>query len=107
MANSIINSRRTYQLAYNNTLCAIDDKRAGSRHKRQISHKDVMLADLFCLIIMKSYLDLKGCSVSCISLLALFDGIFHIVSAQFKADKFQAQIAIVIRDGRNIPEHFI
>jgi len=73
MCNAIIDSRRTNQLAYDNTLSTIDNKSTGRRHKRQVAHENIMLTDLFCLFIMKSYLYFQRCCIRCITFFASFN----------------------------------
>ena len=51
MADSIVNTRRTYQLADNDTLRTVDYKGARLGHQRKISHKDLMLVNLVIFLV--------------------------------------------------------
>ena len=79
MANSIINTGRTNQLAYNNTLCSVNNKRSGIRHQRKIAHKNLMLVDLFFILIVESYANLQRSCISSIPLLTFFDRILNFI----------------------------
>ena len=106
MCNTVVNTGGTHQLADNNTLSTVDDKGSGIRHQRQISHKDLMLFDLTGLMVAQSDRNLQRCGVRCVTLLALFDCILCVISAQFKRTEFQAQMPGEIGDRRNVLKHF-
>src|SRR5699024_12556091 len=42
MCDSVVNARRTYKLAYDDTFRTIDDKSTCLRHNRQIAHQDLV-----------------------------------------------------------------
>ena len=107
MPDGIVNTGGTNQLAYNDTLCAIDDKGTGVCHQRKITHKNFMLADFLFLLVVEANPDLQGSGIICISFLAFLNRIFYIVPAQFKIYKFQTQRAAVIGNGRDVVENFL
>ena len=81
MSDSVINARRTYQLADDNTLGTIDHKRTGRCHQRQVAHEDLVLRDLVLLLIDQANLHLKRRRVSSISLFAFLNRVLHILFA--------------------------
>ena len=54
---SVIYSRRTNQLADNNTFCTINNKCTLFCHKREITHEDFLFFNFTCFIINKFYLN--------------------------------------------------
>ena len=107
MADSVVDAGGTHQLAYDNTLCAINDKSAGGSHEGQIPHEDLMLADLLFLLIVKANLYLQGRCVIGIPLLTLFNGILYIVLTKFEIHELQAERAAVVGNGRDIIKDFL
>ena len=89
MSNPVINAGGTDKLAYDNTLRAVDHKGACLRHKRQITHKDLVLGNLVLLFVNQTYLHLERGCVSGVSLLTFLNRIFDIFLAQLKVHKFQ------------------
>ena len=51
---SIICTWRTNQLADDNALCTVDDKRTGIRHKREIAHEHFLFFNFACLTVDKT-----------------------------------------------------
>ena len=105
MINCIVNAGRTNQLAYDNSLRTVDYKGTGFCHQRKITHKDLMFADLFLLLIVQTNCNGQRSSISSISFLAFFNRIFHIVLVQFKVYKLQTQGSAVVSNRRDIIEH--
>ena len=89
MSDSVVDTGRTNQLADDNTFRAVDHKSTGLSHQRKIAHENLMLTDLFLLLVIKANLNLKRCCECSISLFTLFDRILHVVFAEFKIHKFQ------------------
>ena len=48
----IVNTRRTYQLADDNTLSAVDHKSTVLSHQREVTHVDLVLMELILLLIV-------------------------------------------------------
>ena len=102
MANGIVDTGGTYQLADNNTLCSIDHKGTGLCHQRKVTHENLMFTNLFFLFIVQTNCHGQRRRVGSISLLAFFNRIFHIVPAQLKVHKLQTQGSAVVSNGRDI-----
>ena len=101
----IINARRTNQLRYDNTFCAIDDKRAAFRHQRKVSHEDFAFLYFTGFLVPKSCRHPEGGCIGNIAFLALCNGIFRGVINPVVCE-IQYQIAVIIRYGRNVTENF-
>ena len=106
MGNRVIDAWRTYQLADNYTLGSIDYKGASLCHQRKVSHENFMFVDLVIFFVYQSYSNFQRCRISYISFFALLNGIFRIIHAQSKVDKFQAEFSAVICDRRNVIKDF-
>ncbi len=106
MGDSVIYTGGAHQLAYNYTLRTINHKRSGFRHQREIAHKNLMLVDLICFLVVKSYLHLQRCRVGGIAFFAFRNRILYIILTQCKVNEFQTQMSAVIRDRRDIAEDF-
>ncbi len=104
MAYGIVNAGRTHQLADNDALCPIYHKCPCFRHQRKVAHKNLMFADLFLLLVIQADCHRQRGRIGGISLLAFLNRIFHVVSAQFKVDKFKAQGTAVICNRGDIVE---
>ena len=107
MSNCIIDARRTHQLAYNYTLRPVDYERTRTRHQRQITHEYLVLVDLICLFVMKSYPYLKWRRIGGITFFTLFNRVFHVFLTQSKVNKFQAQMTAVIGNRGNVIKYFV
>ena len=64
-----------------------------------------MLIDLIILFVVKSDLYLQRRCVGCIPLFTFLDGILRVFLAQCKVYEFQAQIAAVVCNRRDVIEH--
>ena len=106
MGDGIIDSGGTYQLAYNNSLCAVDHKRTRRCHQRKISHENLVFIDLFCFLIDQSYFDFQRCRISHVALFTLLDSVFRVLLVKCKVDKFQAELSAVVRDRRDVIKYF-
>ena len=93
MADSIVDTRGTNELADDDTLSAVDHKGSGFGHEGQVSHEYLLQVDLAGLVVAKPYIYFKRSRVSCISLLTLFDRILDVLLAQLMGDKLQTQLA--------------
>ena len=102
MVNAVVNTRRTHQLADNNTLCAVNNKGAGGRHKREISHENLMLTDLVFFAVIEAHFNLQRSLVCCIPLFAFLYGILYIVLAQLEVHEFQAELSAIILNRRYV-----
>ncbi len=107
MADSIINTRRTDQLTYNDTLRAVDYKGTCLRHQGKIPHKNLMFTDLFFFFIIEAHCHGQGRRIGSIPLLALLNRIFYIILAQLKIHKLKAQGTAVVGNGRDIIKSFL
>ena len=106
VGNPIIDTRRTHQLADDNTFRSVNHEGSRIRHQGQISHENIMLADLIIFLIVKSHPDLQRCGVGGIPLRAFFNRILHIFFAQSKVHKFKTQFAAVVLNRGNIIKNF-
>ena len=106
MTDCIVDTRWTNQLADDNTLSTVDDKRSGRCHKRKITHENLVLFDFLRLLVVKSDAHLKWCSISSITLSALINVVLLLISAKLKINELQAQMTTEISNWGNIPEHF-
>ncbi len=75
---SIVCTRRTNQLADDNALCTVDDKRTGIRHKREIAHEHFLLFNFACLTIDKTDIHADGSRQRHITLFTLVKRILWI-----------------------------
>ena len=109
MGDSVINTRRTNQLADDNTLRSIDHEGACLCHKREVAHEDFMFIDLVLLLIDQTDPDFERCCIGSIALLALFNRILHIgrICAQLVVDKLQAQLTAVVLNRGDVIESFL
>ncbi len=101
---SIINSGRTYQLRYNNTLCAVDNESSAVGHKREIAHVDLALAESSRFAVEKgccrSHCDL----ISSASRLTLGKGILGRIVKTIILE-IEYEIAVVVGNRRHIAEY--
>ncbi len=103
LVNSIIDTGRTDQLADDDSFRAIDHKGAGRGHQRKVAHEDFLFLDFpLRFLVIKAYAHPQRCRIVRVVLLALFDGILDLISAESVAYKGQAEMAAVIVDGRNV-----
>ena len=58
MADSIVDTGGTHQLADDYPLCSVDHEGARVRHKRKVAHKNLVLVDLVLVLVAKSDLNL-------------------------------------------------
>ena len=111
MANTVVDTRGTYQLAYNNTLSTVNHKGTGICHQGQVAHEYLVFVHFIFIFIVQSYLYLKWCGVSCIPFFTLLDGIFNIILTQCKVNEFQTQMSCKVCYRRDIikrfPESFV
>ncbi len=103
LIDTVIDAGGTDQLADDDTLRAVDHERSRARHKRKISHEDLLFLDfLVVFLVEKTHFYHKRCCVSSISFLALLDGILDFIFAEFIADKGQTQPSAEILDRRDV-----
>ena len=107
MAYGIVDTRRSDELAYDNTLGAIDHKGTRCGHKGKVSHKNIVAYDLSAFLIIKPYIDLKWSRVSSVSVLTLLDRILHVILAELEIHKLETQMTVVVRDRRNVSKYFL
>ena len=106
MFNGIIDSGGTNQLADDDALSSVDHEGSGVGHKGQVAHKDLVLFMLVLILIVKADLHLHRRRVGRVPLLALGDGILHIIAAQLEIDEIKAQMAGEVLDGENVVKDF-
>ena len=101
----IVHSGRTDDLRNDDTLGTVDDEGTRFGHQGEITHKDVRLLDLARLLVCQTNVDLQGCGVVDVSLLALLDGILRVFIIQGIGNKLDHQIARIVGNGRSITKH--
>ena len=92
--NTIICTRRTHQLADNNTLCTINNKGAGSSHQREITHEYLGILENTGSPVQETNLYPQRCCISSIPLLALIQAVFRLT--QLIIQQGQAYLALEI-----------
>ena len=103
--NRIVNTGGTNQLAYDDALCAVDDKGTGVCHERQIAHEDFVLLVLVLILIVQPHFDLhRGC-ICGIPLLALRNAVLCLIAVELKIHKIQTEVSGKILNGENIAEY--
>ena len=90
MSDSIVNAGGTNQLTYDDALCSIDHESTSLCHQGKVAHENLMFADFFFFLIIEPHSHRQRCCIGSISLFTFFNGIFHIILAQFEIDKFKA-----------------
>ncbi len=103
--DAVVDARRADKLADDDTLCAVDDERAGRGHQRQVAHEDLMLFDFAVLLVEEPDGNLKRSGIVRVAFLALLDRVFHFIPAKFVIDKFQAELIAEIFDWRDVIEY--
>ena len=66
-----------------------------------------MLAYFAVLSVVKTYTNFQRSCVCGIPLLALFNRVLHIIFAQSKVHKFQAELSTIILDRRDVIKNFL
>ena len=74
--DTIVSTWGTYQLAYDNTLCTIDNKGTGVSHQREVTHEDFAVMELTIFLVNTTNFYTKRCRIGCISFLALLQAVF-------------------------------
>ena len=97
----VINARRTHQLRNNNTFCTIDDKGTAFGHQREVAHEDLALLDFTGLLVPERCCHTQRRCIGNVTFLALCNCIFGGVIDPVVCE-VQYQIAVVIRNGRNV-----
>ena len=93
-SNTIICTRRTHQLADDNTLCTIDNKGAGGSHQREITHEYLGILENTGSPVQETNLYPQRCCISSIPLLALIQAVFRLT--QLIIQQGQAHLALKI-----------
>ena len=91
------------ELADDDALRTVDDKRTRIRHEREIAHEHILLYHLARVVVGKAGLDLEGKRVSGVAVLALLDGVLGF-TLESVGQEFQLQLAGEVHDGGIIPE---
>ena len=103
-ALAIVDARRTDQLADNNALAAVDDERAVLGHQREIAHEDLGLLHFARLIVGQANRHIKRGGIGHVAFAALLQRVLR-RGVQRIIDELQLQIAVKIKNGRNIIEN--
>ena len=101
---AVVHSGGANELGNDNTLRTVDNEGTVLRHQGEVTHIDLGFLDLFRNLICKAYGNLKGCCVVNVALLALFYRILRLGIKRI-SDKIDREIARIIHDGGNVPEH--
>ncbi len=104
--HAVVYARRTNNLRDDDALRAVDDKRAGIGHAREIAHEQLLLLDLTGLLVAQTHPHAQRAGICGVARLALLHGVavFRIVVERV-VDERQLQIAGVVADGPDILEH--
>ena len=103
VVQAVIDARGTDDLGDDDTLRAVDDKGAAVGHELEIAHEDLLLLDLFGLLVPQTDADLQRGGIGGIPLLALDDAVFRGV-LQRVIQEGQFQVAGIVRNGAHIFE---
>ena len=99
-------TRGTDELRNDCALSAVDYECSALCHEGEVTHIDVGLLNLTRLLVVESYLYTKGCGISRVSLLTLFDRILgsfiHLV-----IDELKHEVSGVIRNFVDVSEDFL
>ena len=104
--DAVVNTRGTHQLGNDNALRTVDDEGAAGGHDREISHEDILLLDLARLLVQKACAHTQRCCVGSVALLALLNAVFRRF-VKTVVDKVKHQIALIVRNLRNIFKYFL
>ena len=101
----IVHAGRTNDLGNDNALCTVDHKGSRLGHEREIAHEDVGLLDLARLLVGQADVDLEGCGVVNVALLALLHRILGVLVIQGKGNEFDHQIAGIVGNRGGIAQN--
>ena len=93
----IISSRRTNELAYNDTFSTVDNKGAGIRHQRKIAHENFLFFDFARFFVSKANNNTKRRGVSHVALLAFIQLILRSPKGKILKGKYKIFREILYR----------
>ena len=102
---SVVHTGRTDNLRNDYTLCTVDDEGTGFGHQGEVTHKDVCLLDLACLLVGQANVYLKRSRVVNVSLFALLNGVLGMLLVQGVGNELDNEIAVGIGNGRCISQN--
>ena len=98
---AVVNAGRADQLGDDGAFCAVDDEGCGVGHLREITHEDLLLLDLACLLVAQAHADLERRSVCGVARLALLNAVLGFLIHRV-IEEGKLQITGVVRDGRGV-----
>ena len=105
MRDSVINAGGTHELTDDNTLGAVDNERAGCRHKRKIAHENLMFLDFAVFLVQQTDRHVQRGRIIRVTFLALLDRVLDLISAKFIIYEFEAQLIAEVFDRRDVIEY--
>ena len=99
-----VNVWRANQLADDNALCAVEDKRAFRRHHGEFPHVDILLLNLARFLIDQAHVHPHGRRIGQIHDAAFFFAVFGVFKAIVA--KFEGERAVVRVNGRDFIKEF-
>ena len=101
---AVVDAGGADDLGDDHALGAVDDKRTGLGHQREIAHEDLLLLDLARLLVVQADAHLHRGGIRRVAGLALLHVILgRLVHAVI--EEAQLQITGIVRDGRHVREH--
>ena len=97
MLHFVVNARRSDKLRNNNTFRAVNNESSAWGHSREFAHVNLLLFHIACFFIGQTCCDIKGCGISRVAQLALFDCVLWLI-IDAKINKFEKQITCVIHN---------
>ena len=91
----------------NDTLCTIDDEGTCLCHQGKVAHENVCLLHLTCLTVGETNIDLQGCCVVDITLLALFHRVLGLGGVQGVGNKLDQKVTGEVSDRGDFTQHLI
>ena len=101
---SVVNARRTNQLAYDNTFSTIDYESTGFSHQGEIAHKYGRFFDFASIFVHQAYFNIHRSRVRFISFLAFLNIIFRF--AKLEVFKRKLKVTGKVFNRRNVVENF-
>ena len=102
---SVVHTGGTDNLRNDYTLCTVNDEGTGFGHQGEVTHKDVCLLNLACLLVGQANVYLKGSRIVDVSLFALLNGVLRMLLVQGVGNELDNEIAIGVGNGRRVSEY--
>ncbi len=103
----IIDARRADQLGNNHALRAVHDECAAVRHQGEVAHIDFRFLDFAAFLIEQPRRHAQRGGISGVPDLALLHAVVRLVGIQLVIDKVQHEVAGIVGNAGNFPEHFL